>query len=91
MFTLGMENLMLARINLNQRHGHQRQFQILEILLISHKERLLKDPSVLQLSPAEDVNVSKLKYCYSSFQTIKGRILKLIIRDRLDRPGIGII
>ena len=26
MFTLGMENLMLARINLNQRHGHQGQF-----------------------------------------------------------------
>jgi hypothetical protein len=51
MLTLGMENLMLARINLNQRHGLMDIRDNLHIseavlkLLIRHKERrLLKDP-----------------------------------------------
>ncbi len=78
MFTLGMENLMLARINLNQRHEHQRQFRILGTLLISHQERrLLKDPSGLQLSPAEDVSVSKIEILLSLLSN--HRIFKLLL------------
>jgi hypothetical protein len=69
MFTLGMENLMLARINLNQkRHGHQRQLTYFRGRAYQSQRTKISEVSFSPKVTAEDVNVSKLKYCIAPFK-----------------------
>ncbi len=69
MFTLGMENLMLARINLNQRHEHQRQFTYFRGRAFQSQGTKIAEESFSPKVTAEDVNVSKIEILLSLFSS----------------------